>query len=251
MRTAQTLAVFALIGAATVPAFAFQEAPELPGTMDVSRVSGGTYETDPNHTLVAWTVNHFGFNDYFGAFGDVEGTLTIDPANPDDAMVDVSIPIDSVTVVSQGLHDHLLRAGKDGAEPDFFGPDAGMARFVSTDVDVAASGTEAQISGHRRPLYRRGHQSDEQGRNGRLHGHREDHALRLRDRLRPSRGLRRSHAEDKRGVRKALNGTDIVRVAARVRPLVARQLVHPPGTREHARATKSQSSGFPASRAER
>ena len=148
MRTAQTLAVFALIGAAPVPAFAFQEAPELPGTMDVSRVSGGTYETDPNHTLVAWTVNHFGFNDYFGAFGDVEGTLTIDPANPDDAMVDVSIPIDSVTVVSQGLHDHLLRAGKDGAEPDFFGPDAGMARFVSTDVDVAASGTEAQISGN-------------------------------------------------------------------------------------------------------
>ena len=141
MRTAQTLAVFALIGAATVPAFAFQEAPELPGTMDVSRVSGGTYETDPNHTLVAWTVNHFGFNDYFGAFGDVEGTLTIDPANPDDAMVDVSIPIDSVTVVSQGLHDHLLRAGKDGAEPDFFGPDAGMARFVSTDARFTGAGT--------------------------------------------------------------------------------------------------------------
>ena len=148
MRLMQSVAVFALIGAATVPAFAFQEAPELPGAMDVSRVSGGTYETDPSHTLVAWTVNHFGFNDYFGAFGDIEGTLTIDPANPDDAMVDVSIPIDSVTVVSQGLHDHLLRAGKDGAEPDFFGPDAGMARFVSTDVDVAASGTEAQISGN-------------------------------------------------------------------------------------------------------
>tara|TARA_B100000678_G_scaffold151939_1_gene126870 strand:- start:1830 stop:2468 length:639 start_codon:yes stop_codon:yes gene_type:complete len=144
----QSVAVFALIGAATVPAFAFQEAPELPGAMDVSRVSGGTYETDPSHTLVAWTVNHFGFNDYFGAFGDIEGTLTIDPANPDDAKVDVSIPIDSVTVVSEGLRDHLLRPGKDGAEPDFFGPDAGMARFVSTGVDVAPSGTEAQIAGN-------------------------------------------------------------------------------------------------------
>ncbi len=148
MRLMQSVAVFALIGAATVPAFAFQEAPELPGAMDVSRVSGGTYETDPSHTLVAWTVNHFGFNDYFGAFGDIEGTLTIDPANPDDAKVDVSIPIDSVTVVSEGLRDHLLRPGKDGAEPDFFGPDAGMARFVSTGVDVAPSGTEAQIAGN-------------------------------------------------------------------------------------------------------
>ena len=148
MRLVQSIAVFALVGAAAVPAFAVQEAPELPGTMDVSRVSGGTYETDPSHTLVAWTVNHFGFNDYFGAFGDIDGTPTIDPANPDDAKVDVSIPIDSVTVVSEGLRDHLLRPGKDGAEPDFFGPDAGMARFVSTDVDVAPSGTEAEITGN-------------------------------------------------------------------------------------------------------
>ena len=82
------------------------------------------------------------------AFGDIDGTLTIDPANPDDAKVDMSIPIDSVTVVSEGLRDHLLRPGKDGAEPDFFGPDAGMARFVSTDVDVAPSGTEAEITGN-------------------------------------------------------------------------------------------------------
>ena len=65
MRLVQSIAVFALVGAAAVPAFAVQEAPQLPGTMDVSRVSGGTYETDPSHTLVAWTVNHFGFNDYF------------------------------------------------------------------------------------------------------------------------------------------------------------------------------------------
>mgnify|MGYP001169423235 CR=1 FL=1 len=62
-------------GEAQQPALALQEsAPELPGQMDANRVSGGTYATDPSHTLVAWSVNHFGFNDYYGAFGDVEGT---------------------------------------------------------------------------------------------------------------------------------------------------------------------------------
>lgn len=149
MRLAQSLAVFALIGAATVPALALQESPpEIPGAMDASRVSGGNYATDPAHTLVAWSVNHFGFNDYYGAFGDVEGTLTIDPANPESAKVDVTIPIASVSVVSDGLRDHLLRPGKDGAEPDFFGAEPGAARFVSTGVDIAPNGMNAEITGN-------------------------------------------------------------------------------------------------------
>lgn len=147
MRITHSLAVVALLGAATVPALAVQEsAPQLPGQMDVSRVSGGTYVTDPSHTLVAWSVSHFGFNDYYGAFGDVEGTLTMDPANPDAAKVDVTIPITSISVVSEGLRDHLLRPGKDGGDPDFFGAEPEAARFVSTNVDV--DGTEATITGN-------------------------------------------------------------------------------------------------------
>ena len=146
MRIVQSLAVFSLIAAATVPAFAVQEAPELPGAMDASRVNGGTYKTDPSHSLVAWSVNHFGFNDYYGAFGDVEGTLEIDPEDPASAKVDVTIPITSVSVVSEKLRDHLLRPGKDGGKPDFFGAEPEAARFVSTHVDV--DGTTAEITGN-------------------------------------------------------------------------------------------------------
>ena len=148
MRMIQSLTVAALVGLATVPALALQEgAPQVPGQMDASRVSGGTYVTDPAHTLVAWTVNHFGFNSYFGAFGDVDGTLQIDPADLSSAKVDVTIPITSVTVVSDGLRDHLLRPGKDGGDPDFFGAEPEAARFVSTSVDVGADGTSASITG--------------------------------------------------------------------------------------------------------
>ena len=118
--------------------------PPLPGQMDPSRVQAGTYKSDKNHSLVGWRLNHFGFNDYFGLFGDVDATLTIDPANPAGAKVDATIPINPI-VASQGLHDHLLRAGADGKKPDFFGPSQAPAHFVSTNV--AVNGTKATITG--------------------------------------------------------------------------------------------------------
>ena len=49
----------------------------MPGTMDVSKVTAGTYKLDPNHTLVGWKLNHLGFSDYFGIFGNITGTLEI------------------------------------------------------------------------------------------------------------------------------------------------------------------------------
>tara|TARA_R100001244_G_scaffold39766_1_gene35666 strand:+ start:47300 stop:47926 length:627 start_codon:yes stop_codon:yes gene_type:complete len=131
--------------AATAPLLA-QSAPGIPGQVDASRVVAGTYTADPSHSLIAWEANHFGFSDYIGLFGDVAGTLKIDPANLTEARVDVTIPISKVTTASAGLTEHLLRAGKDGAKPDFFGPDPIDARFVSTSVNAA--GNAAIIDGN-------------------------------------------------------------------------------------------------------
>ena len=137
------LALVAL--AATAPLLA-QSTPEVPGQMDATRVVAGTYVADPSHSLIAWEVNHFGFSDYIGLFGDVAGTLTLDPANLSAASVDVTIPVGKVTTASAGLTDHLLRPGKDGAKPDFFGPEPDDARFVSTSV--TATGNMAKIDGN-------------------------------------------------------------------------------------------------------
>lgn len=113
--------------------------PQLPGVVDTARVAAGTYAVDSRHTQVNWQVNHFGFNDYFGLFGDVTGTLQIDPANPSAAKVDVTIPIASVATSSQGLTDHLKT-------PDFFDiAKFETARFVSTSVKV--DGQKAVIKG--------------------------------------------------------------------------------------------------------
>ena len=130
-----------------VPLLAQQMPTEPPGKPDATRVAAGTYALDPHHALIGWRVDHLGFSDYFGVFGEASGTLVLDPANPAAAKVDVTIPVAKVLTASPGLNAHLLRPGKDGAKPDFFGPNPADARFVSTSVAPGADGTSATIVG--------------------------------------------------------------------------------------------------------
>ena len=117
-----------------------------PGSKSTAAITGGTYTVDAGHTLVGWRVDHLGFNDYFGIFGDATGTLVLDPKKPNAAKVDITIPVSKVTTASAGLTEHLLRAGKDRGEPDFFGAAPADARFVSTSV--VATGMKAKITGN-------------------------------------------------------------------------------------------------------
>ena len=136
-----------LIAALLLAAPALAQAPTAaPGARDVSRITGGTYTADPAHTLITWTVDHMGFTGYSGIFGDATGTLTLDPKNPSAARVEMTIPVSKVTTASGGLTSHLLRGGKDGGKPDFFGANAPDARFVSTRVVVR--GQNAQVMGN-------------------------------------------------------------------------------------------------------
>jgi len=134
----------ALIAAAT-PMVA--QMPEVPGKADKARVTAGTYTADAGHSLVAWKVNHFGFNDYFGLFGDVSGTLEIDPANPAAAKVSVKIPVSKVVTASAGLTGHLLKPAAEGKPADFFGAAPADATFVSTSIAPGADGMSAKITG--------------------------------------------------------------------------------------------------------
>ncbi len=132
---------------AAVPLLA-QMPTEAPGKDDLALVKAGTYTVESSHSQVGFEVMHFGFNPYFGLFGDVTGTATLDPANPAASKVDVSVPVSSVIVSSKGLQEHLLRAGKDGAKPDFFGPNPAAARFVSTKVTPGQEKNKATIEGN-------------------------------------------------------------------------------------------------------
>jgi polyisoprenoid-binding protein YceI len=129
--------ILAVAGAAAISTFAITGARadhHEVGEMDTGAITSGSYSTDPGHTLVVWSLDHLGFNDYFGIFGDITGTLDLDTETLSNSSVDVTIPIASVTVASEGLKEHMFRAGADGAAPDFFGPSPEPARFVSTAV---------------------------------------------------------------------------------------------------------------------
>lgn len=141
MRIVYPLALILLASAS------FAQAPTaIPGSPNPAAVTGGTYTVDPGHTLIVWTLDHLGFSPYSGIFGDVTGSLTLDPKNPNEAKVDVTIPVSKVVTASTGLTSHLLSPGKDGGKPDFFGATPSDARFVSTKV--VANGQQAKIIGN-------------------------------------------------------------------------------------------------------
>lgn len=138
---------FVLAVALASGAAALAQAPMAPpGARDVGRITGGVYTADPAHTLVTWTVDHMGFSSYSGIFGDVTGTLQLDPKNPSATRVEMLIPVTKVTTANAGLTAHLTRPGKDGGKPDFFGADMAPARFVSTAV--AVRGQSARVTGN-------------------------------------------------------------------------------------------------------
>lgn len=133
---------------ATSPIWA-QGQPAAPfGKPDVSLVTGGTYEADPHHTLVEWQVDHLGFSPYFGLFGDITGTLRLDPKAVEKAQVSVTIPVAKITTASPGLTEHLLRGPKEaGGKADFFGAAPAAATFVSTSV-TRKGDREADVAGN-------------------------------------------------------------------------------------------------------
>ncbi len=135
--------------AVAVPIIAQQAPSQKPGAPDVSRVTGGTYKVDNEHTMVRWEVDHLGITPYFGTFGQITGSLTLDPKAVSAAKVDITIPVAKVTTASPGLTAHLLKAPeKAGGKPDFFGPSPADARFVSTSVRPGDEPGEATITGN-------------------------------------------------------------------------------------------------------
>lgn len=124
-----------------------QPAMQKPGSKNPALVSAGTWQVDPGHTLVVWKVDHLGFTPYTGMFGDVTGTLELDPKKLTAAKVDVTIPVGKVTTASAGLTKHLLKPANAEGKADFFGASAADARFVSTRV-VPLGGQRARITGN-------------------------------------------------------------------------------------------------------
>ena len=96
MRTLKALLFAGLLGAAAIA----QAAPV-------------TYTLDPHHTMVLFSWSHFGFSHPTAELGLGQGTLTFDPQHPEQARVEVTLPMAGLDTHVPALDEHL-------AKPDFF-----------------------------------------------------------------------------------------------------------------------------------
>ena len=76
-------------------------------SQDPQSVKSGAYKVDPYHTQVGFSVSHFGFTEFSGFFSGASGTLRLDPANPSESKLNVSVPVQSVTTTVSKLDDEL------------------------------------------------------------------------------------------------------------------------------------------------
>ena len=73
-------------------------------------VQPGAYTVEPYHTRVLFSVDHLGFNDYFGEFSGIKGILKLDPNNASGSQVDVTIPVESLSLTNPQLESELRGA---------------------------------------------------------------------------------------------------------------------------------------------
>jgi polyisoprenoid-binding protein YceI len=78
MKILSVLAALSMIAAGT----SAQMPAEKPGAPIPARVKAGHYRVDPDHTQIVFTVDHLGFNSYWGIFGNATGTLDVDATRP-------------------------------------------------------------------------------------------------------------------------------------------------------------------------
>ncbi len=87
-----------------------------------------TYRLDPNHTMVLFSWNHFGYSNPTADFGLGEGTLVFDEQHPGQSSVDVTLPLAQLDTHVPALDKHLKEA-------DFFDADKyPTVTFKSTKV---------------------------------------------------------------------------------------------------------------------
>jgi polyisoprenoid-binding protein YceI len=87
-----------------------------------------TYKLDPNHTMVLFSWNHFGYSNPTANLGMSEGTLVFDEQHPAQASVQITLPLANLDTHVPALDKHLKEA-------DFFDADKyPTVTFKSTKV---------------------------------------------------------------------------------------------------------------------
>ena len=123
----------------TAPAIATQD---IRAVQTASELPAGEYRADPSHTTVVFRVDHLGFSVYTAQFTEIDIAVLLDPAQPAEAVLSVTIPVRSLHLPAppEGFRETLLGADWFDAEtyPDM--------QFVATGIETTSE-TTANIHG--------------------------------------------------------------------------------------------------------
>ncbi len=98
------------------------------------------YNVDASHASVVFKINHMGFSNVYGMFGDVTGDFEVDDKKPEMTKVDITIKADSVDTKNAKRDEHLRK-------PDFFdAKQFPLITFKSESVKKI-SATKYQVKG--------------------------------------------------------------------------------------------------------
>lgn len=138
---AEAPAVAPASDAAAAGAIAQPAAPMPKPGSDATMPDAGTYAFDPAHSQAMFSYDHMGFSTSRGFVNGIEGTITLDPADPSKSSVEASFPLSSLHTLDADLDKHVMG-------PDFFNVtgDAPLVTFKSTSVE-ADGDDEARVTG--------------------------------------------------------------------------------------------------------
>jgi len=100
-----------------------------------------TYTLEPDYTQGVFRWSHLGFSNPAAQFGQGEGTLEFDQADPTRSSVQVTIPLGSLNTGVPALDEHLR-------SEDFFATARfPTATFKSTKVEKGAATDQLKVTG--------------------------------------------------------------------------------------------------------
>lgn len=103
--------------------------------------SAEKYSVDPDHTTLAFSVNHLGFSNILGRFSEFSGDIVYDKDDLANSKIDLVIKTSSITTAHAKRDAHL-------SSPDFFNvKEFPRMSFKSTKIEPISSNT-AQVTGN-------------------------------------------------------------------------------------------------------
>jgi polyisoprenoid-binding protein YceI len=109
-------------------------------SVNFETMRAGTYQSDPYHTQVVFSLLHFGFTNFSGIFSGASGTLQLNPTQLADSKLDMSIPMQSLTTTVSVLTRELQ------GDQWFDVAKFPTATFVSRKI-VRTGSASAQVTG--------------------------------------------------------------------------------------------------------